>query len=138
MKTVLDTEPWLQEPSLVELPWKSAPKISQPLKIGVVYHDGVVHPHPPITRCLHDTARKLEAAGHTVVPWDPKLHRELTDCVDKMYLLDGGQEYEDIMKQGGEPATPLLQWLLDRPAGGPCTVAETWKVCGSILCLQIE
>lgn len=79
-----------------------------------MWDDGVVQPHPPITRCLQQTVKSLEAVGHIVTSWDSKLHRELITCVDSMYFLDGGQEYEDILAAGNEPASPLMRWVLDR------------------------
>lgn len=96
--------------------------------MAVIYHDGVVWPHPPIIRCLQRTANALEAAGHTIVPWDTALHRSLIDCVDQFYFLGRGKEYHETLSTGNEPAAPLMKLLLGRAATTPCTVAESWKV----------
>lgn len=128
LQVVLDFQPWLHEPSLVELPWKPSEKVIKPLKIGVIWHDGVVQPHPPVTRCLEQTVRALEAAGHCVISWDVSLHKDLIECINKFYFLDGGKEFHDIIEAGKEPASPLMKWLLDSAPTKAYTVAETWKV----------
>lgn len=81
---MLASEPWLHEASLIEIPWKASKKVSKPLRIGVIFNDGIVRPHPPITRCLKQTVKALEAAGHTVVPWNTDLHRPLIECIHKL------------------------------------------------------
>ena len=128
LQVVLDSQPWLHEPSLVELPWKPVQKVQKPLKIGMVYHDGIVQPHPPITRSLQQVATTLEAAGHTIIPWGTSLHEPLIECLKKFYFLDGGKEYHDILSVGEEPASPLMKWLLDGAPATSLTVSETWKV----------
>ena len=125
---ILKSCPWFREPSLVELPWKTSITTPKSLKIGIIYNDGLVTPHPPLTRCLQQTVKTLEAAGHKILPWDTTLHRALIGCVDKMYLLDGGQEYLDILAAGNEPASPLLRWIIERADPKPCSAAESWKV----------
>lgn len=136
-QVVLDSEPWLEEPSLVELPWKSSIEAPKSLKIGVMWDDGIVHPHPPIARCLRETVASLQRVGHTIIYWDPKLHRDLTDCINKMYLLDAGQEYLDILKAGNEPAAPLMQWIIDSTGNKTHTVSESWKLNSLRNALQI-
>ncbi|CAF3911602.1 unnamed protein product [Rotaria sp. Silwood1] len=63
MKTVLDTEPWLRDPSLVPIPWRSISLNSKNLTIAVMWDDGIVHPHPPIIRALHETVENLKISG---------------------------------------------------------------------------
>lgn len=127
-RVVSASQPWLQEPSLVGLPWKAAERFQTPLKIGVIWNDGIVQPHPPVTRCLQETVSSLKAAGHSIVTWDTKLHRDLVECINKFYFLDAGEEFHDIIAAGGEPASPLMKWLLDKTPEKPYSVSETWKV----------
>ena len=91
-------------------------------------HDGIVTPHPPINRTLKETIATLRNAGHEIVEWDPTLHRELIDTLNQLYFLDGGQEYYDVMKQGQEPACPMIKWILDKPEIKLTTSADSWKV----------
>lgn len=82
MKTVIDAKPWLTEPSLVPIPWRyrkpSEKTVAEKkLKVGVIWHDGVVKPHPPITRALHEVVQKLrKVEGVSVVDWKPHNHDE--------------------------------------------------------------
>lgn len=93
-----------------------------------MWHDGVVQPHPPITRCLQETVKALEEGGHTIVTWNPELHRDLINCINEAYFLDGGAEYTETFSAANEPATPLLDWLLKRGHPREYKVSETWKV----------
>jgi amidase len=134
LQVILDAQPWLYEPSLVEMPWKRSTNVPKTLKIGVMWHDGLVHPHPPVTRGLQETVKALEESGHTVTPWDPALHRGLIDCIDQAYFLDGGAEYNEILAAGNEPAAPLLKWILEKGDPKEHTVSETWTVRKYPLC----
>lgn len=127
-KIVLAAEPWLYEPSLVEMQWKETPIVPKSLKIGVMWHDGLVQPHPPIMRCLRETVASLEKDGHTIINWDPALHSSLVECIDQAYLLDGGAEYHEILAAGNEPASPLMKWILEKGSPKEHTVSETWTV----------
>lgn len=78
MKTVIDSKPWLKEPSLLPFPWKDddAYKGRKP-KIAVLWDDGVVRPHPPVTRALRQVIEKLKAKDNVeIVEWIPYKHGE--------------------------------------------------------------
>jgi amidase len=127
-KVVLDSQTWLREPSLVKLPWKRAPEIPRKLKIGVIFHDGLVQPHPPVSRCLKSTVKGLEKAGHTIFSWDTSLHRDLIQTIDEAYFLDGGEGYHEMLSAGDEPPVILMNWILEKGTTRTRTVRETWKV----------
>lgn len=132
--TALANRPWDHEPSLIEIPWRKGEDdiqaLSPPkLRIGVIWNDGVVQPHPPVTRALKEVVAALQSGGHQVIRWDTSLHGALINAADEVYFLDGGKEYRDVLDQGHEPAVPILKWLLDSKAQRQYTVQETWKVC---------
>jgi amidase len=115
MKTLADAKPWLSEPVLIPLPWNSSFKISlhQPLKIGVLWHDGVVKPHPPITRALRSVVSRLKATPNvSVVDWKPYLHDEAWAIISSLYFTDGGGEDASAMAASGEPWRPLTKWII--------------------------
>lgn len=130
MQTVLSAQPWLHEPALLPMPWKTSYKISQqqPLKIGIMWHDGVVQPHPPITRALKITASKLSSVPRvTVVDWKPHLHDEAWAIISSLYFPDGGAEDAAVMAQSGEPWRPLTKWIIkDNPCVKKLTMEELW------------
>ena len=84
-KAVIEKCPWDQDPKCCPVPWRSGLFLearTRPLVIAIMRDDGVVRPHPPITRVLDEVAAKLEQAGHELVPWTPgSLHQE---CIDIM------------------------------------------------------
>lgn len=131
-KVVLSSQPWLREPSLIELPWKETAEIPRKLRIGLITCDGVVQPHPPVSRCLKSTAKRLERAGHTIIPWDTSLHKALIRTIDDAYFLDGGEEYHEVIKAGNEPLVPLIKWILEKGNPRYRQVRETWKVIASL------
>jgi amidase len=72
---VISQEPWLHDPRCLPIPWREVTPKSK-LKIGVMWHDGIVMPTPPITRALKETVEKLKHAGHEVIQWEPTGHVE--------------------------------------------------------------
>ena len=80
MKTVIDSKPWLQDPTLLPIPWRSdqvkrSPDGTRILKIGVMWDDGIVKPHPPVTRALREVVHHLNnMKGMKVVNWTPYKH----------------------------------------------------------------
>lgn len=80
-RSVLSTEPWLRDPAVVPIPFRtqvaeaflsraetdgSAKMSNRPLKLGVLWTDGQVEPHPPVTRGLNMVVDAAKKAGHMV------------------------------------------------------------------------
>jgi amidase len=82
---MLDAEPWLVEPPLLEMPWNKEVArgrgLPQKLSIAILWDDGVVAPHPPITSALKQYRDALVAAGHDVIDWQPLKHKEGWDLI---------------------------------------------------------
>lgn len=79
MKTVIAAKPWLREPSLLPFEWKNMKELwkdgRRKLKIGVLWDDEIVTPHPPITRALKEVVDKLKpSAKIELVKWKPYKH----------------------------------------------------------------
>ncbi|PBP23166.1 acetamidase [Diplocarpon rosae] len=111
MSTYFSYEPWVRETSLVPLPWRAV-NLPPKLKIAIMWDDGVVRPHPPITRALKETKEKLEAAGMEVVEWKPEGHDECWNLTQALYYEDGGRTVENLITSGGETLLPLTEWLI--------------------------
>lgn len=69
MRTLIDQKPWLYEPSLIPMPWKDTsassllrrgPQGQPKLRIGILADDGIVKPHPPISRGIRSLVEKLQ------------------------------------------------------------------------------
>jgi amidase len=128
-KVALASEPWDFEPSLIDMPWRNyTPRdIPRKLRIGVLWHDGTVTPHPPIQRTLHSAVHALRKAGHAIIDWNPQHHTALNRWINKAYFLDGAQEYTDTLTSHSDPPVPIVKWLLDTASGKRHTVEETWQ-----------
>ncbi|KAF2093996.1 amidase [Rhizodiscina lignyota] len=123
-KTVVDSEPWLQDPKCIPIPWREVPR-KEKLKIGVIWDDGIVKPLPPVTRALKETVEKLKSAGHEVVEWDTRLHAPLIAVMGKMFVADGGKSVEKLLQPTGEPFRPEMTQYQDAKEMG---VYELWQL----------
>ncbi|KAI0860370.1 amidase signature domain-containing protein [Xylaria cubensis] len=130
VKTVLDARPWLREPSLVAIPWREEEtKRGRKLRIGVIWDDGVVRPHPPITAALSRVVEKLKESGEVeVVDWECWKHDLAWEIIAKLYFCDGGAEEKAAIASSGEPWMPLSKWiLLDNPHVREHTIPTLWQ-----------
>jgi amidase len=77
IEAVHSKQHWLKDPSLLPIPFQ-VPDISQKkLRVGIMMHDGVVLPHPPVLRALNLAKEKLEASNEVeVVEYSAYNHRE--------------------------------------------------------------
>ncbi|KAH9897880.1 general amidase GmdA [Cubamyces lactineus] len=131
-RVMLQYEPWLLEPPLLEIPWKQdvaeGAGLPERLTFAILWDDGVVAPHPPILDALKRARDALLAAGHDVISWEPLDHKAAWDLILKLYFLDGGEEYRQVLEH--DPPVPQTEWILSQvPNGGkPFTVAETFRI----------
>ncbi|CAO1599035.1 hypothetical protein XANCAGTX0491_002780 [Xanthoria calcicola] len=130
METVLLAQPWLQEPALLPIPWNSYYHISsqRPLKIAIMLNDGIVQPHPPITRAMKTLASNLATLLNvTIVDWIPHLHDEAWAIISNLYFTDGGAEDAATMAESGEPWRPLTKWIIkENPCVKRLKMPELW------------
>ena len=84
-KVTLAAQPWLLEAPLLEMPWKddvaSGLGLPPKLSFAILWDDGVVAPHPPLTSALWRVKRALIKAGHEVINWIPQKHQEGWDLI---------------------------------------------------------
>ncbi|KAJ3528578.1 hypothetical protein NM208_g6856 [Fusarium decemcellulare] len=129
MKEVITQEPWSKDSRCAPIPWRQDiydSALSRKLSIGVLYDDGVVKPHPAISRVLRETAATLNASGHELVDWNADLHAECIEVMDLYYTVDGGEDIRREIEAGGEPYIPHVQKLVNR--GKPISVFEYWQL----------
>ncbi|KAF1957625.1 amidase [Byssothecium circinans] len=118
MKTIIDAQPWLTEPALIPMPWRdyTLPQ-GRPLRVGVLWNDGVVRPHPPITHALKMVTEQLQQNGVEVVDFKPHLHDEAWAIISSLYFTDGGEWDSEAIDSSGEPWRPLSKWIMKE---NPC------------------
>ncbi|KAF2141027.1 uncharacterized protein K452DRAFT_288411 [Aplosporella prunicola CBS 121167] len=138
-KVVLDAKPWLKQPHLVSMPWRDdqewLPKLpngGKKLKVGVLYDDGVVKPHPPVLRALKEVTEKLEKIeGVELVEWKPYKHDLAWDIISSIYFCDGGIEETAAIEASGEPWRPLSKFIIkDNPQvpTQPYSIKDVWRL----------
>ncbi|KAI5299383.1 hypothetical protein KEM56_003289 [Ascosphaera pollenicola] len=110
MKVLADSEPWKVTPSLIPKLWTPY-HFDKPLKVAVLWDDGVVKPHPPITRALKEVAESCKNAGMEVVDWTPIEHDRAWDLTSALYFTDGGESNIKTIIEGDEPVLPLTDWI---------------------------
>ena len=130
MQTMLSAKPWLQEPALVPIPWNSSYRIvpEQHLKIAIMWNDGVVQPHPPISRALKAIVSALDKVPNvSIVDWEPHLHDEAWAITSSLYFPDGGAEDAAAIEESREPWRPLTEWIIkENPCVKKLKLQELW------------
>ncbi|KAG8221274.1 amidase signature domain-containing protein [Butyriboletus roseoflavus] len=129
IKAVQSKKPWLKDPTLLPLPLV-VPDISQKkLRVGIMIHDGVVLPHPPVLRALNLTKAKLEASEEVeVVEYAPYQHREGYSIIRTLFFDDGGETVRQCLKDGGEDMLPLSEWVISPPHTKSLNATQAWEL----------
>ncbi|KAK1238875.1 hypothetical protein MKX08_005936 [Trichoderma sp. CBMAI-0020] len=120
MRVMAAAEPWRLEPAIIPLSWRAvgiAPSREKPLRLGILWHDEVVKPHPPIMRALKEFVNKVSDIPHVeVVNLPPYKHDEAWAIASSLYFTDGGEADLAVMAESGEPLLPLTEWIIkDNP-----------------------
>lgn len=127
MSAALRNSPSLREPAMIEKPWTSSGLPTTVRRIAILWNDGMVQPHPPVTQALQRVRGALQGIGVEVIDWQADLHREILEATNALYFQDGGEEYHEVLREGNEPPVPLLENLLGTCKPG-LTVKQSWKV----------
>lgn len=132
MRSYLQYQPWYKDPTLVPLPWRSV-ELPKTLKIAIMWSDGIVKPHPPVLRALHQVVSVLGAnkGQFDTVEWHAYQHDRCWRITHSLYFEDAGVGMRKILAQGGEEALPLTDWLLNSENVKERTVEELSIVSGS-------
>ncbi|KAK3307120.1 amidase signature domain-containing protein [Chaetomium strumarium] len=124
LRSILSTRPWERDPAVVPIPFRQevvdkyrsradgdgkATQSELPLKLGVLWTDGVLGPHPPILRGLRELVDALRQAGHKIVDWNPPSHATGRRIHISMLTADGAQDIHSHLDLSGEPLIPDLQ-----------------------------
>jgi amidase len=80
-----------------------------------MWDDGVVRPHPPITRALRETVEHLKKSGIRIVDWEPIDHQKSWDLISALYYCNGAEEERGMMAEVDEQPLPLTEWIFNQP-----------------------
>ena len=136
MKSLLDQKPWVLDPSLVTMPWKTNSLLrtdasgKRKLRIGVLADDGIVKPHPPILRGINTLVDKFKSHPDIeIVEFPPYKHDEAWRIIHSLYFADGASEEKEALEASGEPWRPLSEFIIkENPHVKALTVPEVWKL----------
>ncbi|KAF7591333.1 hypothetical protein BBP40_001657 [Aspergillus hancockii] len=126
-RVVIDAEPWDVETALVPVPWRRVEGNGE-FTVGIMWDDGVVRPHPPITAALKTAKVQLQAAGIKVVDWEPYKHAHGWDIISKLYYPDSATSQKDLLAQTNEPPLPLTEWAFSYAHPNPLTIPQSWAL----------
>ncbi|KAI0380374.1 amidase [Hypomontagnella monticulosa] len=129
-KSIVDRKPWLKQPSLVTLDWRDPTTYfpDRKLRVGVIYDDGVVRPHPPILRAVTELVGKLKQSPNIeVVDWKPWRHDLAWSVIANLYYPDGGAEIRTAIQASGEPWCGLAKFMLENPFVKDHTIPTLWE-----------
>uniref|UniRef100_A0A0W0FGS6 Amidase domain-containing protein n=1 Tax=Moniliophthora roreri TaxID=221103 RepID=A0A0W0FGS6_MONRR len=140
MKAVVDAQPWLKDPLAVRKRWSEKEYQlvehggGKKLCFAILWDDGNIGPHPPITRGLEMTKTALVRAGHKVIDWVPLKHGEIYNCLHIIWGAGAYEDYETMTAPTGEPIiesmNPELEGLVEglsfRPSGG-ISAYQLWQ-----------
>ncbi|MCJ1378120.1 hypothetical protein MMC17_001216 [Xylographa soralifera] len=131
MRTIIAAKPWLTEPSLLPIPWIGNQSIRtgrRPLKVAVLWNDGVVQPHPPVTRALKEVTGKLKGIdGVELVDWKPHKHDEAWEIIASLYFCDGAKEESDAINASQEPWRPMSNFIIkENPHVKHHSIRDAW------------
>lgn len=111
MKTIIDSKPWLVDPTLAAIEWK--PITQKKFRIGILMTDEVVTPHPAITRGLKEVKEKLSKLDNVeLVEFKPYDHAKAWEIISTLYFEDGGKDTKATLEATGEPMCPQTEWVL--------------------------
>lgn len=124
LRSVLSTEPWLCGPAVVPIPFRqdvinsylsraqpdgSATDLGKPLKLGILWSDGIVGVHPPIRRGLKMVLDSVSAAGHKAVDWNPPPQATARKVHLSFLKADGAHDIHAQLDVPGQPLIPDLR-----------------------------
>ncbi|SMR50924.1 unnamed protein product [Zymoseptoria tritici ST99CH_1E4] len=109
-EALLSTQPWLHDPLVHEIPWRSeASKLPEKLSFAVLRHDGSCAPMPPVSRAIEIAVKAMQDLGHEVIEWKPDPpHAELTKICVTCWGFDGGADCRHAFALSGEPSAPQV------------------------------
>ncbi|KAF2757193.1 acetamidase [Pseudovirgaria hyperparasitica] len=113
LHTVVDLEPWLVDSDVIPGPWSSLIPLSSPkITVGLIMTDGLITPHPPVTRTLREAASALTTSGIHVVELDvAPLFSKCQALANRLMGVGGNNHMFDLLERTKEPLHP---WLVSR------------------------
>ncbi|KAI0358840.1 general amidase [Trametes cingulata] len=127
-KAIIDARPWRKDPLCVRKEWSEREYalgdhgLGGKMCFAIMWDNGVIKPHPPLTRAMELVKKALEAAGHTVIDWENHRHLEIYTVGEKIFAADDATDMLNDCALSGEPLiqtmspeTDAHEYALDEP-----------------------
>jgi amidase len=115
MRTILASRPWIEDPRIIPIPWTGASTASsgstKKPRIGIMMHDNVIMPQPPVTRALRWARKQLESAGFQVKPFKSCKVAQIMQDIRRTYWPAGTRATNEHLAAAGEPKLALTEWI---------------------------
>ncbi|OBZ78579.1 Acetamidase [Grifola frondosa] len=118
-KAIIDAKPWRKDPLAVHKAWSDGEyALSEhgsggKMCFAIMWDNGVIKPHPPLVRAMKMTKLALEAAGNTVIDWEPHRHLEIYKNAETIFAADEGTGYRTECALSGEPLIQTMRPSVD-------------------------
>jgi amidase len=116
LQTVSNARPWERDQSLAYGLWAEQGSIEEKPLLGVIRHDGVITPLPPVSKVLDETVQSLRKSGIEVIEIDAPVFKKCQSLANKFFGIDGGNHMFDLLAATDEPLTTWLSTRLRRKA----------------------
>ncbi|KAH6962456.1 amidase signature domain-containing protein [Ilyonectria sp. MPI-CAGE-AT-0026] len=134
MKVVISSKAWALDPSIPPVEWRDnvdwleKPNGSRKLRVGVMWDDGIVTPHPPVRRALRTIVDRLRQHDDVeVVDWKPFDMAEAHQIWSTLLFSDNGEVMLDLLDRAKEELRPLTEWALKQnPYMAKRSLDEVW------------
>ncbi|CDK28678.1 unnamed protein product [Kuraishia capsulata CBS 1993] len=128
-KTIINSNEWEEDPKVIPIPWRET-ELGNDLSFGIMEWDGVVYPHPPITRALKMVEKALQLVGYDTIDFVPPIKHQGSggplDLLIGIFTSDSLLELEKYCAMSGEPMNDLLSGFGVKNKT-LLNVAETWE-----------
>ncbi|CAG9981830.1 unnamed protein product [Clonostachys byssicola] len=135
MKTVINSKMWEVDPSLPPIEWRDGVDWllrgsagSRKLKVGIMWDDGLVTPHPPVRRAMRETVEKLRKDPDIeIVDWAEFSMKDAYEIWSTLIFADNGEVMLNLLDDGKEELRPLTEWIFKHnPHKAKRSLQEVW------------
>ena len=113
-RVLKEAEPHLEDPRLIPIPWTSFKTyVNLPLKVGIMKHDSVIVPQPPVLKALEWAEKQLSSNPNvTLKSFTPYKAATAMELIRKAYWPDSGILDKEACEATGEPMHSLTKWII--------------------------
>ncbi|KAI0533114.1 amidase [Xylaria digitata] len=108
------------DPYVVPIPWKEPlSETPESATFGFVEHDGIVHPHPPVSRAMEIVRQALNNSSYEILARDPLSNKYSDEIHGPIARGDGCPDVWAALQLSGEPPVPEIASLFTSKSPKP-------------------